>query len=384
MKLPVRARLGLLCGALMVVSSSVLMVVVYLLLQANLPDRFDSIAIRLMPGGSAAELTSTEGAAVWSLGGGQADPFLSAALGQYVLWSALSLALLGLGAIAVGWCVSGRVLRPLRRITATARRLSAQNLHERIALTGPKDELTDLAGTVDEMLDRIEAGFTSQRRFIANAAHELRTPLAVQRTALQVGLLDPTPAELALIREQLLADNRRSQRLIEGLLLLARSDQGVLRSERVRLDEVVTDVLAQQRPDPELTFEVELLPVLVRGEALLLTHLVGNLIANAVRYNTIGGTVWVRTTPDGVLEVRNTGPLVAADTAAELTEPFRRGAGRTHSPADGCGLGLSIVDSITNAHHGALDLTARPEGGLCVRVTLPVAPSRRVPPPTAP
>jgi len=378
-RLPVRARLGLLCGTLMVVSSSALLTAVYLLLRASLPERFDSIAVQLMPDGTA-EWTPMKPVAAWAPSG-RAEPFLSAALGQYVLWSVLSLVLLGVAAIAVGWWVSGRALRPLRRITATARRLSSQNLHERIALTGPKDELTDLAATVDEMLDRIEAGFTSQRRFIANAAHELRTPLAVQRTALQVGLVDPTPEELALIRDRLLADNRRSQRLIEGLLLLARSDQGVIRSEPVRLDEVVNEVLAQQH-GTELTFEVELLPALISGEALLLTHLVGNLVTNAVRYNTIGGTVWVRTTPDGVLEVRNTGPLVAPDTAAQLTEPFRRGAGRTHSYVDGCGLGLSIVDSITTAHHGALDLTARPAGGLCVRVTLPVAPSPRVPPPT--
>jgi signal transduction histidine kinase len=189
---------------------------------------------------------------------------------------------------------------------------------------------------------------------------------------LQVGLADPTSKELALIRDRLPADNRRSQRLIEGLLLLARSDQGVLGPEPVRLDEVVGDVLSQQRPGTELTFEAELRPALVRGEALLLTHLVGNLITNAVRYNTAGGTVWVRTTPGGVLEVRNTGPLVAPETVAQLTEPFRRGAGRTHSAA-GCGLGLSIVDSVTTAHHGTLNLAARPAGGLCVRVTLPVA-----------
>ncbi|WP_329059915.1 sensor histidine kinase [Amycolatopsis sp. NBC_01480] len=363
MTLPVRARLGLLCGTLMVVSSVVLLAAVYLLLSANLPSRFDAVAVRLRPDGAA------EVAAV----GGRAEPFLSAALGQYVLWSVLSLVLLGVAAVAVGWWVSGRALRPLRRMTATARRLSSQNLRERIALTGPKDELTDLAATIDEMLDRLEAAFTSQRRFIANASHELRTPLAVQRTALQVGLADPISKEVALIRDRLLADNRRSERLIEGLLLLARSDQGLLAPEPVRLDEVVEDVLTRQRPGPDPTFETELHPAPIRGDALLLTHLVGNLITNAVRYNTEGGTVWVRTTPGGLLEVRNTGLLVAPETVAQLTEPFRRGAGRTHSAADGCGLGLSIVDSVTSAHHGTLTLAARPEGGLCVRVALPVA-----------
>ncbi|WP_248959682.1 sensor histidine kinase [Sphaerisporangium perillae] len=275
--------------------------------------------------------------------------------------------------IWAGWWLAGRTLRPLGRITATAQRLSLTNLDERIALKGPKDELKELADTFDAMLDRLERAVTAQSRFIANASHELRTPLAIQRAAIQIGLADPTPDRIDRFRAEMLEANRRTERLIDGLLVLAHSEHGLDDVEAVRFDRLVADVVAAFP-----TVKLQSQPTPVVGDPVLLTLLVTNLVDNAVRHNVPDGNVEVRVTPDGGLVVSNTGPEVPVERIPELFEPFRRMTPDRTLSADSAGLGLSIVASIARAH--AMTVTARPNpgGGLtvCCRLSRLAGPSQ--------
>jgi len=297
--------------------------------------------------------------------------------------AAITIGALALVSVAAGWWLAGRLLRPLHQITATAHRLSLSNLHERIALAGPHDELRDLADTFDEMLCRLEAAVDAQRRFIANAAHELRTPLALQRAAIQIGLTDPAPERIPLVRTQLLAANQRTERLIDALLLLAQTERGLAVLEPVALDTLVRQV-AHETPSPDITLTVEAEPVVVFGDAVLLARLIGNLLDNAVRHNYPGGSAAVRMSSGGVLTVRNTGPVVPNDCLAEIFEPFRR----LHSPrtgsATGSGLGLSIARSIASVHRATLTATPNPGGGLLLTTHFPTSVAPLMPRPAPP
>ncbi len=299
------------------------------------------------------------------------DHVSDAAGHQLLMWSAAALLVMTACAVGVGWWTAGRVLRPVHAMTAKARRLSEHNLHERIASSGPDDELKELGDTLDALLARLERAFDSQRRFIANASHELRTPLATQRAAIQIGLDDPTPEDLVRTRQTLLDNNRRSERLIEGLLVLARSERGLAEGEREAVDlaRVVAEETARH-PGVEAATGL----CTVRGNRLLLAQLVANLLANAVTYNVPGGTVdvsLVTVRGAALLKVRNTGPVVDAADIPGLFEPFRRGEGRDRM-GRGSGLGLSIVRSIAMAHGGTVTAVPGPEGGLAVTVRLPV------------
>ncbi|MFF0446861.1 sensor histidine kinase [Streptomyces sp. NPDC004609] len=302
-----------------------------------------------------------------------------------VTWIAVGV--LALVSVAAGWWLAGRLLRPLHLVTATAKRLSLSRLDERIALRGPRDELKELADTFDDMLERLQRAADTQRRFIANASHELRTPLAVQRAAIDIGLDRPTPQELAEMRQELLNANIRTEKLIDGLLMLAQGERGLESREPVRLDELAVEAAAQYRgaaTGAGIALETDLAPAVVEGDAVLLTRLIGNLVHNAVRYNHPGGRVLVRTTRSGGITVTNTGPVVPAGRVPELYEPFRRlrvprtagpgDEGPGGLPAEGAGLGLSIVAAIADAHDAPLTTVANPDGGLTISVTLP-APS---------
>ncbi|PZT72766.1 MULTISPECIES: sensor histidine kinase [unclassified Streptomyces] len=298
------------------------------------------------------------------------DHVSDAAGHQLLIWSAAALLVMTACAVGVGWWTAGRVLRPVHAMTAKARKLSAHTLHERIASSGPDDELKELGDTLDALLARLEKAFDSQRRFIANASHELRTPLATQRAAIQIGLEDPTPEDLVRTRQTLLDNNRRSERLIDGLLVLARSERGLDKSERepVDLARVVAEEAARH---PGVRLDTQ--PCPVRGNRQLLAQLVANLLANAVTYNVPDGSVSATAVPVGggvLLEIRNTGPVVEAADIPGLFEPFRRGEGRDRM-GPGSGLGLSIVRSITMAHDGTVTAVPGPEGGLAVTVRLP-------------
>ncbi|WIE72669.1 HAMP domain-containing sensor histidine kinase [Curtobacterium sp. MCJR17_020] len=290
-------------------------------------------------------------------------------------WSAIGIAGAGVLAGGVGWLVSQRMLRPIDRITATANRITASNLHERIELDGPDDELRRLSRTVDGLLDRLETAFESQRRFVAQASHELRTPLAVQRAAVQIGLHDDAgPDDVRVTRDELLEQNRRTEHLVESLLVLAEADRGLAgATSAVHVDDVTDAVLAGAARDATdagvtLTHERRTGPpgLVIDGEPTLLRQLLVNLVGNAVEYNEPGGFVRLTTSSDAIV-VENSGPVVPVDEAPRLVEPFRRCPSEA-SAARHSGLGLSIVASITQAHAWTLTIGARPDGGLVVRV----------------
>ncbi|MFF3460028.1 sensor histidine kinase [Streptomyces sp. NPDC002730] len=291
-------------------------------------------------------------------------------------------ALLGLSiiAFAFGYAMAGRVLSPLGKITRTARQVAGSDLSRRIELDGPDDELKELADTFDEMLDRLERAFTAQQRFVANASHELRTPLAINRTLLEVHLSDPgVPAELQQLGKTLLTTNERSEQLVEGLLLLARSDNQIVERKPVDLAEVATRAVDQTRAEAEangVEIRGERAPVVVQGNGVLLERIALNLVQNGVRYNIPEGG-WVDVTTEvrqgqAVLVVSNTGPVVPAYEIDNLFEPFRRLRQERTGSDKGVGLGLSIARSVARAHGGRIIAEPREGGGLVMRVTLPV------------
>ncbi|MBV8711994.1 MAG: HAMP domain-containing histidine kinase [Solirubrobacterales bacterium] len=284
--------------------------------------------------------------------------------------------------VAAGWLLAGRALRPLRRITATAQRVSGENLGERIGLRGPADELKELADTFDGMLIRLDGAFASQRHFVANASHELRTPLAIMRTELDVTLADPDASvqELRRMGEAVRDTVDRCERLIEGLLMLARSEAGTGRDEAADLAALAADCITDLRARAEearVEVRDDLSPAWARGGPALLERMIANLIDNGIRYNEPGGWLRVSTrSEDGLvrLTVANGGPRIEPGLASTLTEPFRR----LDRGAGGFGLGLSIVRSVAEAHGGAVEVSAPAEGGLSVRIELPAMPAPAV------
>ncbi|MEV0582737.1 ATP-binding protein [Nonomuraea sp. NPDC050310] len=362
---PVRVRLTVVYAGLFVVTATILLVVVNLLLGAALKSEVAMFEPPEPPKAPADAMSDTE----W-IQDPEARRRLGDLPGQVLAYqwdvTVIVIAVLGVVSLGIGWVVAGRLLRPLHRITATAQRLSLSNLHERIALDGPRDELKDLADTFDDMLARLERAVDSQSRFVANASHELRTPLAIQRAAIEIGLTDPSPEQLVQVRGQLLDASVRSERLIDGLLLLAQSERGLDVREPVDLDELVRQA-AGELDAGDRTMVVDVEPVRVRGDSVLLTRLVANVLQNAIRHNHPGGTVQVCLFADGLLVVRNTGPEVPEERVGELFEPFRRLHSRTRS-AEGVGLGLSIVASIARAHDAEVSAVPNPGGGLVVSV----------------
>ncbi|MFD5771094.1 sensor histidine kinase [Streptomyces sp. NPDC127049] len=291
-------------------------------------------------------------------------------------------ALLGLSiiAFAFGYAMAGRVLSPLGRITRTARQVAGSDLARRIELDGPDDELKELADTFDEMLERLERAFSAQQRFVANASHELRTPLAINRTLLEVHLSDPgAPVELQQLGKTLLATNERSEQLVEGLLLLARSDNQIVERKAVDLAEVAdraVDQVLEEARAKGVEIRGERSPAVAQGNGVLLERIALNLLQNAVRYNVPEGG-WVEVSTEAqhgqaVLVVSNTGPVVPAYEVDNLFEPFRRLRQERTGSDKGVGLGLSIARSVARAHGGRISAEPREGGGLVMRVTLPI------------
>ncbi len=303
-------------------------------------------------------------------------------LHRLLVESGIALGVLAVGSVGIGWVVAGRMLRPIHTITTAAQQLSDVNLHERIDLEGPADELKELADTFDAMLERLDRAFMSQQRFVADASHELRTPLAVIRTEVEVALADPhaSPAELRAMAEVVRDATLRSQALVDGLLMLARTGAVAPPETPVDLADVsarVVDRLAPEADTLELALDLSLDPARVRGDRVLLERLVENLVENALRYNQHGGWISVSTTVDGdtaSLRVANSGPLVPPEQVARLFERFRRLDDWTEHPSHrSFGLGLSIVDAVARAHGGSVTAEAPPDGGLLVIVELPAA-----------
>jgi signal transduction histidine kinase len=294
-----------------------------------------------------------------------------------------ALLLVTLASVAAGWMVAGRALRPISRITATARSISDRTLDARIALQGPRDELRELADTFDSMLERLEAAFESQRRFVANASHELRTPLAIVRTELDVTLDDPAADrdELRAMAYVVRDANERMERLIASLLALASSEAGIVQTRPSDLAEIVGPALDREEAfadDGALQLDATLAPAPVLGDPVLLERLAENLIENAVRYNAAVG--WVRLSTgiergEAVLHIANAGARIDPAAVEELLEPFHRLESSRARSTGGYGLGLAVVRAVAQAHGGRVAVLARREGGLEVTVALPIASS---------
>jgi signal transduction histidine kinase len=295
--------------------------------------------------------------------------------------SAIALGIMALVSIGLGWIMAGRVLRPLRTMTASAREISEVNLHERLAVQGPDDELKDLGDTIDGLLGRLETAFEAQRRFVANASHELRTPLAMMRTSVDVALGKPqAPPEVRVLADKLDEGLDQADRLLEGLLVLARAQRGALgeMTEVSLQDLVFAAVVAEQGQIDRLRLTVLDATVAyeVMGNETLLARLVANVVSNAVRHNVPDGMVVISDNMhDGMayLVVDNGGPVLDEAAVQQLAQPFHRLGPERVANNNGAGLGLSIVRAIAAAHEGSFELHARPEGGLRVVIGLPMA-----------
>ncbi|MBN6034869.1 cell wall metabolism sensor histidine kinase WalK [Amycolatopsis sp. 195334CR] len=377
LRLSVRTKLTALYGGLFLLTGVALLLINYLLVSTTLPatQPFATAAVaargpavpsdtQVYPTTPTIEVVSTS-----------LDEYRDSTLATLLLQSGIALVIAAALAVLLGWLTASRVLRPVHEVTSAARKLGAENLDRRINLDGPSDELKDLADTFDQMLDRLAGSFDSQRRFVANASHELRTPLAVQRTLIEVALADPdvTP-QVRRLGEHLLHTNERSERMIEGLLTLARSDRGLPSRVPVQLAEVASNVVRALAPlaaEHEVEVTTELAERTVAGDPVLLERLATNLVENAIRYNRPGGTVHVRVGRNPALTVQNTGPVIRADAIPALFEPFRRLDHERTSGAKGAGLGLSIVRSVAQAHDGSVYAQPAESGGLVTGVWLP-------------
>ncbi len=396
----VRLRLTLVYGSSFLLSGAALLAITYLLVSRSLPAgpvTAGTSARRAIPpgvmSGGTVFVRAADGACRLLAGPLRSPAQLAARaqrclsqqraleLNQLLTESGIALAIMTVVSVGLGWLVAGRVLRKLRTITAAARSISASNLHARLALAGPDDELTELGDTFDGLLARLEAAFDAQRQFVANASHELRTPLARQRTLIEVALADPEPSVAALrdACSRVLAAGEQQERMIEALLTLARSQRGLDRREPLDLAALTGDVLLACRPEAEqrgLAVAATLGPAPAVGDARLAERLVANLIDNAMRHNVVHGSAQVSTgTVAGcaVLSVFNTGPVIPPQDVARLVRPFQRsGADRTGT-SDSLGLGLSIVAAIAEAHGGWLLVSALPGGGLAVQAGFPQA-----------
>jgi signal transduction histidine kinase len=389
----VRLRLTLLYGALFLVSGAALLTITYLLV-SNSTGKMVLIQSRTaapaelglpsepldLPESFAPEGLEAEAADLREQAAAQREEQLD----QLLIQSAIALGLMSVVSIGLGWLMAGRVLRPLRTMTSATRRISEHNLHERLALEGPRDELKDLGDTIDELLARLEAAFDAQRRFVANASHELRTPLAMMRTSLDVAAAKPgqAPPQLRTLDGKLREGLDRADHLLEDFLTLARAQHGALpERDTVSLSAIGRTAL-DSRGDAisrrGLEVHRQLDEVAVSGSETLLTHMVENVVENAIRHNEPSGWIRIETRAEGTvarLAVESGGRRLREEEVEALAQPFRRlGAERTGSE-NGVGLGLSIVAAIVAAHDGQLQLRAREQGGLRVNIELPLTTS---------
>jgi signal transduction histidine kinase len=382
--LTIRARFTLVCGGLLLASGIAVLGMTYFLIAAQGPSTNYNEATPTAAADGAAQPPGSNTTPPPILNDQVADEAQRSVLNGLLTQGGIALAVVVAAASVSGWLLAGRLLQPLHRITDTARRIADapaadRGLHERIALRGPADEVKQLADTFDVMLERLDHSFEGQRRFIANASHELRTPLTLNRTLLEVAT-DPEDSspEIRQLGTTLLTINARHEQLINGLLLLARSENELTDHSYVDLADIVDHVIAQVRSDT-VKVQAEAAEAPTSGNPILLERLVQNLVENAVRYN-VAEDGWVRVTsgtrPDGgaTLVVSNTGPAVPSYEIPGLFEPFRRlGTDRVSTNSAGAGLGLSIVRAVARAHGGEVQAAPREGGGLVVTVELPAA-----------
>lgn len=416
----VRLRLTMVYGGLFLLSGAVLLAITYVLVAQHLPAAID---IHKTPHGANATVAPA-GAAVAPAGrtsatvtgrtllvrhspstGASIRPSArpaqsrwiqslinsqrAAELRQLLTESGIALAAMAVISIGLGWLVAGRALRPVRTMTSAARHISARNLNERLAIAGPGDELKELGDTFDGLLGRLEESFDAQRQFIANASHELRTPITRQRALVEVALGDPAASadSLRAVCRRVLAAGEEQERLIEALLMLASGQRGLDRRKPLDLRAVTADAVAAAEAEARqrgIRVSTALTAAAVPGDPRLAGRLAANLVDNAVRHNRDGG--WVTVTAglrDGraVLSVANSGPLIPPGSVARLLQPFQR-LGNSRTSRGGLGLGLAIVQAIAVAHDATLDVRPRPAGGLEIDVSFPAAPADDPGPPS--
>ena len=386
-RLTLRARLTLLYTGLFAVCGAVVVTVSYALV-AQLPVQGEgNPRLPSFPGGAPASFAArcrseelsahpngrvlAKCAAYFQQQGAQGQRELT--LSHLPQYSLITVAVVLALAAVLGWIFSGRALRPVHQVTAAARAASEHNLSARVAPTGPRDELRELAETFDEMLGRLQAAFEGQQRFIANASHELRTPLAVMRATVDVVLDNPdsTPGDLRGMAADIRAAVDHAEHLIGALLILARNEHGLTVREETDLATVAEDVLDTADPGG-CRVHATLEPAVISGDPVLAGRLIANLLDNAIRYNTADGGIWISTRTiagSSELTVANTGPVVDPADAVRIFQPFQRLSDRTSH--DGFGLGLAIVASIAAIHGGAATARPRDGGGLSVTVTIP-------------
>ena len=366
--LSIRARLTATYAGLVTLSGTILIVLVYVY------TRYITLSIDFGQPQSDFQTSSTTPLAA------QVDTNLFDLLGTILRSAVGVLIMLALVSGTVGWVLAGRILRPLSSMNTAAKRAASGDLSQRLVLSGPRDEIHDLADTFDTMLASLERSFSVHQRFAANASHELRTPLATVQTMIDVALSDPQASaeDLRKVLTRVLETNRANQETIDALLDLADAQSGRLAHESVDMEATVRDALALIAPEVTergLHVSTHLRPVRVPGDPVLLRQSVSNLLGNAARYNVEGGriTVGLSHLADGVrLTVRNDGPVVPAEQVESLREPFVRSEGRGRTRGTGHGLGLAIVTAVATAHGGALHLSANPTGGLTAVLELPV------------
>jgi signal transduction histidine kinase len=300
---------------------------------------------------------------------------------QLLVDSGIALAIVAVLALLAGWVIAGRMLRPIRTITRTARRISSTNLHERLALDRPQDELKELGDTLDDLFERLDAAFDAQRQFVANASHELRAPLTRQRALIQVALADPEAsfASLRAAHERVFASEQHLEQMIDGLLALARGQTGLERHEQVDLATLAAELLRTQDAelkDLGLDVDMTLVPAPTTGDPRLVERLIANLLDNAIRHNIPGGNVEIATGirhQHAFLTVANSGPMISPEEVPRLLEPFQRLHGTRVTHGGGNGLGLAIVNAIAVAHRATLMIQPRSGGGLIAEVIFPTA-----------
>ncbi len=393
-RLSLRVRLASLIGLMLVVCGAALLAISYGLVNSNLsaplpiklgPRRVigspTTSGTQLRIGKAAPNQARTSqvvhGTALIGPKAAEQSALRKRTLDQLVTQYLAVLAGVVLVAVALGWLLAGRLLRSVRRMTAVARRVTGSNLDERIGLHGPRDEMRELADTFDGMLARLDAVFSAQRRFVADASHELRTPLAAMRAELEVLAADPHAAlaDIEAATQVLRRQLARSEELIEALLALARSEPELLACEPIDIAEIARKALddAAAAAARHLRIDTELEPAVVPADRRLLSLLVGNLLSNAIKHNHDGGWLELRTTLHAgraLLLIANSGSIVPAEELGDLTQAFRRGG--TARIGDGHGLGLAIVAAVTNAHNGELTIEPISNGGLRVKVSLPL------------
>ncbi|MEU9188456.1 ATP-binding protein [Streptomyces sp. NPDC048484] len=378
---PIRVRLTMLYGALFMTAGVILLGVTYLLVQNTLGDRLSGVAIEVtrhteaVESGGPTTPNPGEGISIRKLQTG----FLDATLRSLLTQGAIALGILTIVATVFGYLMAGRILRPLHHISETAGRISRGNLGERLAFSGPHDEIRNLADTFDSMMDQLHHAFDDQQRFVSDASHELRTPLAINRTLIEVALRKKNTSDDARrLGGALLVVNERHERLINGLLALAKGDREIRDRSTVDLADIarhVTQLCRDEADEGGVRLRLSARPALTSGDPVMLERVAHNLLENAIRYNEPGGWVSVATAvePDGtaVLAVSNTGTVVPGYDMEAIFQPFRRLQADRVGSERGAGLGLAIVRNIARAHGGDVSAEPREGGGLVVTARLP-------------